>query len=83
MTGVIQALQRAAGIVAGLVLLAAALMFASVLLALAAAFAIVIGAWLWWRTRALRREARENQPAVIEGEYRIEQETARLDESRR
>jgi hypothetical protein len=83
MTRVIQVLQRAVALAVGLVLLAAALVYASLLLALAAAFAIVIGAWLWWRTRALRREARENRAAVIEGEYRIERETERLEEPRR
>ena len=83
MTPVVQVLQRVAGVLVGLILLAAALVYASILLALAAAFAIVIGAWVWWRTRALRREAREDRAVVIEGEYRIESETERLDPPRR
>jgi len=73
-------LQRAAALAVGLVLTAAALIFASVILAVAAAIAIVLGGWLWWRTRHVRRElrrvdleAREGRRAdgtVVEGEYR-------------
>lgn len=77
--------ERALGLLIGLALLAAALVFASIILALAAAFAIVIGGWLWWRTRELRRRAREAAPVVVEGEYREyreEREVKRLDEPR-
>jgi len=73
-------LQRAAALAVGLVLTIAALIFASVILAVAAAIAIVLGGWLWWHTRHVRRElrradlqAREGRRAdgtVIEGEYR-------------
>jgi len=73
-------LQRAAALAVGLVLTIAALIFASVILAVAAAIAIVLGGWLWWRTRHVRRElrrvdleARESRRAdgtVVEGEYR-------------
>jgi hypothetical protein len=73
-------LQRAAALAVGLVLTIAALIFASVILAVAAAIAIVLGGWLWWRTRHVRRElrrvdleAREGRRAdgaVVEGEYR-------------
>lgn len=78
-------LERALGLLIGLALLAAALVFTSIILALAAAFAIVIGGWLWWRTRELRRRAREAAPVVVEGEYREEREEReprRLDDSR-
>jgi hypothetical protein len=74
-------LQKAAALAVGIVLAIAALIFASVVLALAAAVAIVVGGWLWWRTRHIRRElrrqageAQRREGAVIEGEYR------RLDE---
>jgi uncharacterized iron-regulated membrane protein len=73
-------LQRAAALAVGLILTIAALIFASVILAVAAAVAIVLGAWLWWRTRDVRRELRRRglhaadvertEGAVIEGEYR-------------
>jgi hypothetical protein len=48
----------------------AAAIFASLVLAVAAAVALVLGAWLWWHTRALRREIPGAGGTVIEGEYR-------------
>lgn len=70
-------LQKAAALAVGIVLAIAALIFASVVLALAAAVAIIVGGWLWWRTRHIRRElrrqadeAQRREGAVIEGEYR-------------
>jgi hypothetical protein len=73
-------LQRLGGLVIAIVLVIAALIFASVILAVAAAIAIVVGGWLWWRTRDVRRELRRRgagtgdieraEGAVIEGEYR-------------
>jgi hypothetical protein len=78
-------LERTLGLLIGLALLAAALVFTSIVLALAAAFAIVIGGWLWWRTRELRRRASREGGVTIEGEYREqreEREARRLDEPR-
>jgi positive regulator of sigma E activity len=73
-------LLRLAGLVIAVVLVIAALIFASVILAVAAAIALVVGGWLWWRTRDVRRELRRRdegtgdreraEGAVIEGEYR-------------
>ena len=73
-------LQRLGGVLIAIVLVIAALIFASVILAVAAAIAIVVGGWLWWRTRDVRRELRRRdagagemeraEGAVIEGEYR-------------
>ena len=73
-------LQRLGGVLIAVALTIAALIFASVILAVAAAIAIVVGGWLWWRTRDVRRELRrrniestadvEREGAVIEGEYR-------------
>ncbi len=74
-------LQRLGGVLIAIALTIAALIFASVILAVAAAIAIVVGGWLWWRTRDVRRELKrrdlESTPdveraegAVIEGEYR-------------
>jgi hypothetical protein len=76
-------LQKFVGIVLALALAALAIVFASVVFAFAAAFALIIGGWLWWRTRGLRREIRRaaerGQGTVIEGEYRVERETRRVD----
>ena len=74
-------LQRLGGVLVAIALAIAALIFASVILAVAAAVAIVLGGWLWWRTRDVRRELRRREferatdieraeGAVVEGEYR-------------
>ena len=91
-------LQRIAGAVIGVVLFVLALVFASVILAVAAAIALLVGAWLWWRTRNLPRgSARGGADAaglnrsgdgpgsgtVIEGEYRVEREVRRIDDDTR
>ena len=73
-------LQRILGAILGVALFIAAFIFTSVILAVAASVALVVWAWLWWRTRELRRAAREEGSAVIEGEYRVERETRRLDD---
>ena len=74
-------LQRFAGAVVGVVLFILALVFASVILAIAGAIALLAGAWLWWRTRNLPRPGAGGGPGkVIEGEYRVERETRRLDD---
>lgn len=73
-------LQRIFGAVLGVALFIAAFIFASVLLAIAATAALLIWGWLWWRTRAIRRAAREGDNVVIEGEYRVERETRRLED---
>jgi len=70
-------LQRVAGAVVGVVFFVLALVFASVILAVAGAIALLVGTWLWWRTRNLPRR---DQGTVIEGEYRVESETRRLDD---
>lgn len=73
-------LQRFAGAALGLVLFAAALVFASVFVAIVAALALIIWAWVWWRTRNLQQRGRS---VVIEGEYRVEGETTRLEDRER
>jgi len=76
-------LQRAAGVLVGIVLLTAAFIFASVILAVAAFLALIIWGWLLWRTRHLRREFERGDATVIEGEYRVEREARTLhDEDR-
>ena len=56
--------QRFLGAVVGILVLLAALVFASVALGIALAVGIAVWAWLWWRGRSLPRRR------VIEGEYR-------------
>jgi uncharacterized iron-regulated membrane protein len=55
---------------AGAVLLIAAFRVSVVVFAIALAGAIVIGGYLWWKTRELRRRMRERPPGghVVEGE---------------
>lgn len=50
---------RVAGAVFGVVVFGAALMFSVVFFALIALAALVFGGYFWWKTRALRRAARE------------------------
>lgn len=73
-------LQRIIGAALGIALFVAAFIFTSVILAITAVLALVIWGWLWWRTRELRRTAGNGENVVIEGEYRVERETRRLDE---
>jgi heme A synthase len=74
-------LQRLIGIAAVLLLGVAALIFASIILALGTAIALVLGGWLWWRSRRLSRNNRGGG-TVIEGEFRVEDEVQRLEERR-
>lgn len=58
---------------AGAVLLVVAFMASLLVFALVVAVALVVGVYLWWKTRELRRQVREmQQPApggrVIEGD---------------
>jgi ABC-type bacteriocin/lantibiotic exporter with double-glycine peptidase domain len=78
-----ETLTRIAGAIVGIALFIAAFIFTSVILAIAAVFALLLWGWLMWRTRHLRRAmeraAKEGDGVVIEGEYRVERETRRLD----
>jgi hypothetical protein len=71
--------QRIAGIAIGLVLFVLAFIFASVILAVAGGIALGVWAWLAWKTRGLRRAAKKAEGTVMEGEYRVESETRRID----
>jgi len=78
----VNVLQRIAGIAIGLVLFVLAFIFASVILAVAGGIALGVWAWLAWKTRGVRREAARARPgegSVIEGEYKVERETRRID----
>ena len=81
-------LQRIAGAVVGVVLFVLALVFASVILAVAGVIALLVGAWLWWRTRNLPPRgpgpgSGSGGGTVLEGEYRVEREVRRLDDDAR
>ena len=67
--------QRVVGAALGIVLFIAAVVFASLILAIAVAFALLVWAWLVWRTRNLPKRNRGG--VVIEGEYRVEPESPR------
>ena len=61
-----------------LAFLIAVFIFASFVLGALLAVGLVTWAWLWWRTRSLRRDARRGD--VIDGEFRDVSEAARLEE---
>ena len=63
-------LQRVVGAVLGLLLFAAAFVFTSLILATLFAAGIVVGGWLWWRSRDRISRDSGRGGAVIEGEYR-------------
>lgn len=71
-------IQRVVGVVLGLLFLVAVFIFTSLILAALIAVGLVVWGWLWWRTRALRRAARDG--AVVEGEYRDVTPAQRLEE---
>lgn len=63
-------LGRLLTIAAGAVLMVAAFMFSLLVFAVALAGGLLVGGYLWWKTRELRRQMREQPPEgrVIEGE---------------
>ena len=63
-------LARILATVAGVAALVVAFMFSLLIFATVAAITLVAGAYLWWKTRALRRQMRERQQdgRIIEGE---------------
>lgn len=63
-------LGRLLTIAAGAVLMVAAFMFSLLVFAVALAGGLLVGGYLWWKTRELRKQMREPPPdgRVIEGE---------------
>jgi high-affinity Fe2+/Pb2+ permease len=57
-------IQRIVATLLGVLLFALVFLFVSVFLALAVTAGLLLGGWVWWRSRRQRRR-------VIEGEYRI------------
>lgn len=69
-TGALALLGKALAFAAGAVLLVVVFMFSLVLFAVVIVGALVLLAYLWWKTRDLRKQLRERPPGghVIEGE---------------
>ncbi len=65
--------------VASIAVLAVALMFSIVFFAVLLTIALVAGGYVWWKTRALRKQMRERPPGghVIEGEVIRKSESIR------
>jgi len=72
-------LQRFIGAVVGALAFVFLFIFASFVLALVVAAGLLIGGWLWWRTRHLRRTARQQKGSIIEGEFRDETAPQRIE----
>ena len=73
-------LQRILGAALGIALFVVLFIFAGALLAVATGVGLGVWAWLAWKTRKLRREMAKAEGTVVEGEYRVERETRRLDD---
>lgn len=54
---------RLLAVIAGMVLLVLGLMFSVVIIAVALTLGLAVWGWLWWKTRALRRQMREQMQA--------------------
>lgn len=63
-------LSRILTTVAGIVVIVGAFAVSLVVFAAVAAATLVVGSYLWWKTRTLRRQMREQPPGgrIIEGE---------------
>lgn len=63
-------LRKAVALVAAMALFALALMFSALLIAVVLTVGAIAWAYLWWRTRDLRKQMRMHSPdgVVIEGE---------------
>lgn len=74
-------LARILTVVASVAALALAFVFSIVIFVSAAAVALLAGGYIWWKTRALRRQMRERPRGghIIEGEVirDVEQDTTR------
>lgn len=70
-------LTRALTVVAGVAVLVVGFVVSIAVFATVAAIAVVAGVYLWWKTRALRRQLRSQPPGghIIEGEVIREPES--------
>jgi membrane protein implicated in regulation of membrane protease activity len=62
------ALGRAIAAAAGVVLVGAGILLSMLLFAVLAGTALLVGGYLWWKTRELRRQLQERSGRIIEGE---------------
>jgi len=60
-------LSRIVGIAVGTVVIAASLLVSVAVFAVLLVVGLVVGGYLWWRTRDLRRQVREQMQAAAEG----------------
>jgi hypothetical protein len=74
-----EVLQRVLGVLLGLAFFVAVFIFASLIVGALLAVGLVAWAWMWWRTRALRRTARGGA-VTVEGEYRDVTPSQRLEQ---
>jgi ABC-type uncharacterized transport system permease subunit len=70
-------LQRTAAVVGIAVLAGVALMFSALLLAFLLSVGAVVLAWLWWKTRELRRQMREQMKGFPPPGTTVEREVFR------
>jgi len=73
-------LGKLATFAAGASVVALALMFSLVALAVIAVGGTIAGTWLWWKTRDVRKQMREQAERQPGGSYIIEGEVIRADE---
>jgi hypothetical protein len=73
-------LGKLATFAAGASVVALALMFSLVALAVIAVGGTIAGTWLWWKTRDVRKQMREQAERQPGGGYIIEGEAIRADE---
>ena len=73
-------LGKLATFAAGASVVALALMFSLVALAVIAVGGTIAGTWLWWKTRDVRKQMREQAERQPGGGYIIEGEVIRADE---
>ena len=49
----------------------AAITLSAVFFAIFSVLALILGVWLWWQSRHLRRQLREQEEAILEVEYEV------------
>ena len=75
-------IQRIGGVLLGVLFLVAVFVFASLALGVLLAVGLVAWGWLWWRSRSGRPVTR-GDGAIIEGEYRDETPSQRVEDRQR
>jgi hypothetical protein len=60
---------KALVVVGGVLMLASAFLLSLVFLAIGSALVLTVGGYLWWRTRALRRQMRARMQAALQPQF--------------